>query len=328
LVVDLAQDVVARDRRVPAIDTAEYHDEIKSVAVASTRGVDIEQKIGFLEIWSDALGEDTGVKAAEDAYQVGRSLADIRVDRLAAEAVQRTVDLLASEVSCPSELPIVFDPLVVADFLNAIGKGLSGGAMSSGRSPFASQQGMSVAPPWLELVDDGISPLFRTAAVYDDEGLPRRRTSLVKAGVLSGVMHSTVTARAMSNGASTTGNARRGSYKTVPKASPHCLVLTPTATRDAVIASAGRALYIQQLAGAGAGIDPITGRVEVGGVGWLLDDGQNVGRLPVVPISTTLPTFLRSITAVGDDTYQAASLPTAGCTVMCGSELLRGVGLN
>src|SRR3954470_17794439 len=154
LVVGLAADVVSRDPRVPAIDTAEYHDEIKTVAVASTRGVDVEQQIGFLEIWSDALGESSDVTAAEDDYQVGRSLVDIRIDQLAAAAVQRTVDLLGPEVTCPSELPIVFDPLVVADLLNAIGKGLSGGAMSSGRSPFASQRGASIAPPWVELVDD------------------------------------------------------------------------------------------------------------------------------------------------------------------------------
>jgi predicted Zn-dependent protease len=79
---------------------------------------------------------------------------------------------------------------------------------------------------------------------------------------------------------------------------------------------------VQQLTGGGVGINPITGRVDVGGVGWLADEGENVGLLPVISISTTLSKFLRSILAIADDTHQAEAVPAAACTVLCSGELL------
>ncbi|HVQ86930.1 MAG TPA: TldD/PmbA family protein [Actinomycetes bacterium] len=322
LVVDLARRVVALDPRVPAIDTAGYYDEMKSVAVASTRGVSSMYQSGYLEIWSDALGEDRHGKAVDDAYQIERSPNDCNVEQIAANAVERTVNLLGRPVSPPDSVRVIFDPAVVADLLHAVGKGLSGGAISSGRSPFASKTGTTIAPPWLQLDDDGTSPLSSAAAAFDDEGLPRRRTRLVKDGVLVGAMHSTVTARAVGDGAAATGNARRSSHKSVPKAAPNCLVLQPTRTREDILSGGGRAIYIQQLTGAGAGINSVTGRIDVGGVGWLLEDGQNVGPISTVAISTSLPAFLQSIRAIGDDTYQSASAPAAVSTVECGSELL------
>lgn len=81
-------------------------------------------------------------------------------------------------------------------------------------------------------------------------------------------------------------------------------------------------MYIQQHAGGGAVINPVTGRVDVGGVGWLLRAGQVVGPVPTVAISTNLPAFLRSIVAIGDDSCQVPFTPTAASTVVCHSELI------
>jgi len=232
------------------------------------------------------------------------------------------VSLLGRAVSSPDNVPVILDPAVGADLLHAVGKGLSGGAISVGSTPFALKNGMVIAPHWLNLTDDGLSPLSSAAAAFDDEGLPRRRTRLVKDGVLVGALHSTVTANATGSGAASTGNARRANHKSVPQAAPNCLLLHPTTTRGDMMSNSGRAIYIQQLAGAGAGINSVTGRVNVGGVGWLLEDGENVGPISTVAVSTSLPAFLQSIVAVGDDVQQAASSPTAVGTVECNSELL------
>jgi len=197
-----------------------------------------------------------------------------------------------------------------------VGKGLSGGPVSSGRTPFAGRHGATVAASCVSLTDDGRSPDFLAAAMFDDEGVPRRVTQLIDQGVLVGAMHSSVTAKAASAAAGSTGNARRGSHKSVPRAAPNCLFLAPTTGLTELMSNLDEAVYIQQLSGSGAGINAVTGRVDVGGVGWLLRRGQVVGRVETVAISTTLPDLLGSVVAIGDDSYQVPFSPTAASTVV------------
>jgi predicted Zn-dependent protease len=81
-------------------------------------------------------------------------------------------------------------------------------------------------------------------------------------------------------------------------------------------------IYIQQLSGSGAGINPVTGRVNVGAVGALLRGGEPSGRVDAISVSTTLMNVLRSIEAVADDAYPVPFTPTAAATVLCTSGLL------
>lgn len=322
IVTDLARRVVSIDSRIKALDTVEYHDERRTVAVASTRGVEANQGVGFVELWADALGEDRGGRAGDNAYQFGRSIADFNVESLAAEAVGRTVRLLGPVVPRPLDVPVVLDPGVAAQLLTQVGKGLSGGPISSGRTPFAGRQGALVAAECVDLADHGTSPRFLGAASFDDEGVPRRRTHLIVRGVLVGALHSTVTARAARSTTGSTGSAHRSSHKSVPRAAPAALVLESTGSLAELTADLDEAVYIQQLSGAGAGINAVNGRIDVGGVAWLLRGGQIAGRVGTISISTDLSTLLRSVVAVGDDSYQAPFTPAAGSTVVCDGTML------
>lgn len=322
VIEELSRRVVSLDRRVSAIDTAEYRDEVKSVAVASTRGVGVYQRTGYVELWADALGEDAHGRGSDYAYQFARALGDCDIESLAATAVERTLRLLGPVTGYRSELPVVFDPSVVGDFLAAIGKGLSGGPVSSGRTPFADKEQATVGAACVHLVDDGRSPSSSGAATYDDEGVPRRTTQLIESGVLVGALHSTVTARAAGSQTASTGNARRATHKSVPRAAATCLVLEPTVSHADLMSGLDQAIYIQQLSGAGVGINAVTGRVDVGGVGWLSRNGQFAGRVNVVSMATDLLSFLSAIQSVGDDTAPSPFSPTLANTVLCGGKLV------
>ena len=60
-------------------------------------------------------------------------------------------------------------------------------------------------------------------------------------------------------------------------------------------------ICIQQLSGAGAGVSVRTGRISVGGIGYLTRDGEPAGRLATLPLAGTLPAFLAGIISVGED---------------------------
>ena len=240
------------------------------------------------------------------------------MEALAAQAVQRTVRLLGPPAPVVRDLPVVLDRNVVATLLAAVGRGCTGGALASGRSPFARSDGAAVAAPCVTLLDDGTAvdaplPPGRTTT----RGSPRRRTELITAGRLAGALHSTSSALGAGRGARSTGNARRSSHKHAPRVAPTSLRLVPTTSRERCWPASGDAVYVQQLAGAGTGISALTGRVDVGCVGWRVIDGAPAGRIPSTPLSTDLRALLRAVVEVADDAQQVLPTPVRAPTVLC-----------
>jgi PmbA protein len=312
LVTDLARRVTSLDRRVRRLDTAQWRDEHRRVAVVSTRGVSAAYESAFAELWCDALGDDEHGDATDYSYWWGRDPTAIDVEGLASEAVSRTVGLLGPAAPGHAVDTVVLDPDVTGLLLDALGRALTGGAMGNRRSPFAGRLGERVAADSIRLVDDGAFAGAPGGAPVDDEGVPRRRTPLVDGGVLVGAMHTTATAASISD-ATSTGNARRSSHKAAPRAAPTVLRLAPTGAREPV---AGDAAYLQQISGSVAGISAVTGRVSLGGVGFLMRDGEPAGRLPTVPIATSLQALLSELVSVDADARVVPDVPVLAPTLV------------
>jgi PmbA protein len=318
LVTRLVNAVSALDPRVRGIDTAEYADERREVVVVSTRGVRAQHERCRCELWVDALGEHPAGMATDTGYWSGLDAADADPEAVARDAVTRTVHLLGEPRPRTDGLPVLLDYVVVGELLAAVGRACTGGAIGSGRSPFAGRLGEPVGSEAVSLVDDGA----RFAGPHDDEGTGRRPTRLISSGVLTGVLHSAATASAMGDGSTSTGNARRVTYKSAPRAAPAGLLLEPTTGPGQLVADVGDAVYLQQLSGAGSGINPVTGRIDVGGVGWLLRDGEAAGRVATFSLTTDFGSLLRSVTHVADDARHVQDLPVRAGTVGCHPLLL------
>ncbi len=315
LVSDLARRATSLDPRIRRIDTAEWRDDHRRVAVCSTNGVAATYESAHAQLWCDAIGADDHGDANDFGYWWGRDPGEVDVQELAATAVRRTVRLLGPVAEVPTVDMVVLDPAVTSVLVAAVGRALTGGALGNGRSPFAGRHGEQVAAEHVGLVDDGLCTNAPGAAPFDDEGVPRRRTKLIDAGVLTGALHSSATA--VSNDlARSTGNARRANHKAAPRAAPTTLRLKDSANLPPTGDRVG--IYVQQLSGSGTGVSSVTGRVSVGGIGYVTRDGEPAGRLPTLPIATTLQAFLRQLVGVCQDAQVVPEHPVLAPTVLWG----------
>jgi len=320
-ITEVARRVVLADPLVRSIDTCELRDERSTTAIVSTTGVATVDDRAFVGAWCEAIGDDHSERAADVGYLFARCLPDLDADRLVDRTVKRTSRLLGNAAAPGPGLPIILDPVVVAHLFDAVGRALAGGPMSSGRSPFADGVGGAVAAPAVTLVDCGRAVSSPSGSRYDDEGVPRRDTVVIRDGVLTGALHSTVTAAAIGGGATSTGNARRLSYRSPPRAGPSALTLRPTLTHDELVTRFPDAVYIQQLSGSGSGINAVTGGVDVGGSGWIWRDGQPAGRFSDLALSTDLRRLLTSVIGVADDVDYVPWTSVLASTMVLGSEV-------
>lgn len=308
--VDLARLGCSLDSRVRAVDLASWREERAEVSVVSTRGVRARHGRRSVEVEIAVVGQDDDGSVTGWAGRRGDDACDVAA--LAAEAVAGATALLGPPHTPPAGLPLLLAPEVTATLLAALGRALTGPALN-GHGPFRGPPGTELAGPAVTLVDDGLSPLAAAAGPFDDEGLPRQVTGLLDRGRLAGELHSSATA----GPGDSTGNARRSSHRSPPVVAPTFLRLTPT---DDVVAADG--ILVRQLSGEGAGIRPVTGRIDVGGVAHLLRDGAPAGRLPLLPLSTTLGALWSAVVAVGRDGRAVPGSPVLAPTVMIRPGLL------
>ena len=174
------------------------------------------------------------------------------------------------------------------------------------------------------MVDDARLAIGPAVAPVDDEGVRTGRTPLVEGGALRGFPHNTSTAACTGNGARSTGNAGRGTYRTPPAVRPTNLYLVPGETRLAdLLTRAGRAVYVQDVTGLHSGANPVSGEFSVGATGIRVEDGAFKEPLREMTIASTLLDLLSGIVVVGDDlTFLGGSLGSP--TILVGEMTVGG----
>jgi PmbA protein len=277
-----------------------YGDAVSRVALASTAGVSAEYFRTDCWCVASAIAERDGDTQTGFSFRVAREPDELDWEAAAREAADRGARLLGATKPGTERLPVILDPWAAAAFLGVLASGLSAEEVQKGRSLLAGQIGEGVAAETVTLVDDGRLADGPASAPFDDEGVPTARTPLIDRGVLRGFLHNTVTARR--EGSASTGNASRPSYRGVPGVSPTNLLVEPGPDEpDALLARAGRAVYVQEVKGVHSGANPVSGEFSVGASGLRVEGGELGGPLREMTIASTLPEVLRGVEAVGSD---------------------------
>jgi PmbA protein len=162
--------------------------------------------------------------------------------------------------------------------------------------------GQRVAADRFSLWDDGLHPNGMATSPFDDEGVPRRKTTLVGDGFLRGYLHDTYTAAKEGGEIRSTGNASRGSYRGSPGVSPSNLVVSSGEGDLAdLLRRVGTGLYVVDITGLHSGANAVSGEFSVGAVGLLIDGGALAAPVREVTIASDLLSLLRNVSDLGAD---------------------------
>jgi PmbA protein len=300
LALDLEARTRAADPKVTQVESARYGDVVGQLAIASSKGVQGSFSVTHAWCVAVALATEDGQSQVGFAVDAARALDDLDPGPVAREAANRAVRMLGAAKPPTRTVPVVFDRMVAPSLVGVLLAGLSAEEVQKGRSLFADKLGQRVGAAGLRLVDDGHLVDGPGAAPFDGEGVPTRRTVLIDDGVLQCFLHNTATAAR--GKASSTGNARRASFKSTPGVSAHNLFLAPGELDQAgLIAQAGEGLLVQDVSGVHSGANPITGDFSVGVSGLLFRGGELAEPVREATVAAHLLDILQGIVAVGSD---------------------------
>ena len=288
------------DPRIRTVEEAVYSDSDAEVAIATSTGVTASYRETSAWCYSIAIAADGDDTQVGFDFDLARGLGGLDAHSLARRAANRALGVLGATKIPSAKMPVVFDPYTAGQFLGVLASALSAEAVQKGRSLFAGRVGDKVAAEGLSLVDDGRVPAAPGSAPWDGEGVPTRRTEVIRDGVLQSFLYDLTTAKR--EGRDSTGNASRSGFKSAPSPAPTNLAFeAPGGSRADVLARAGKALLVQDFHGVHSGANPVSGDFSVGVTGRILNGGELGAPVKEVTIALPMVDILSRIVAVADD---------------------------
>ncbi|MFH1137200.1 MAG: TldD/PmbA family protein [Pseudomonadota bacterium] len=309
-VLEMERVALAADSRVERVRTAEYREGSGAVWLANSLGL-VYSHAGT--VFSGTLT----VKAVEhDQAEMGgwgefsRKYKELDLRAIGREAALRAVMGLGGIKVKTYKGPVILENSVMASFIGVLAGSFPADGVRKGKSLLAGKLGEKIAAEEIDLADDGLWPGGIAASPADGEGVPRRRTALIKDGVLQGFLYDVTHARL--DGRESTGNAVRG-LKSPPGIGVTNLVLQPGKdSLEQLQARLGEGLLVADVLGVHTA-NPITGNFSLGCSGFWIKNGRILHPVKGMALAGNLLSLLTRTVALGSDArkFGAISVPSA-----------------
>jgi TldD protein len=289
---------------------ASYAEARREVAVANSDGLfsgddrtrvrigvqTVAQRDGTVETGAETLGAHRGFELLEDDP-----------GQIAEQAAAKALTLLDAVPAPSGSMPVVvgggFGGVL---FHEMTGHGLEADHIQKGASVYVGKLGERVAEPLLDAYDDGRLPGEWGSDAIDDEGRPTQKTQVIEGGRLTSYLYDQLTAER--DGAASTGNGRRESFRHLPIPRMTNTYIAPgDATPEAMIAEVENGFYAVSFGG--GQVDPATGDFVFGvSEGYLIEDGKVTSPCRGATLIGNCLEALAAIDAVGSDFFMKTGI--------------------
>ncbi len=205
------------------------------------------------------------------------------------ESARRTIARLEPRKLATRRAPVLFVPELARGLIGHFVAAIRGSSQYRQSSFLLDSVGQQIFPPDFSIAERPHLLKGTGSAPFDDEGVATHDRELVSAGVLTGYILSSYSARKL--GLQTTGNA----------GGSHNLLVAPNheGGAAAMLARLGTGLMVTELMG--QGVNTVTGDYSRGAAGFWVENGAIQFPVAEITIAGNLRDMFKGIAAVGDD---------------------------
>lgn len=212
----------------------------------------------------------------QDAQTVGRLAGARAVRRLGARPIRT------------GRYPVLFEANVAASLIGHLVSAISGGNLYRQSSFLLGAKDTQVFSDVVSIDEDPFVPRGLASSAFDNEGVQTRARRLVDAGVLTGYLLGSYSARKL--GMQSTGNA----------GGAHNLIVRDTGESfDALVRRMGTGLIVTELLG--HGVNTVTGDYSRGAAGFWVENGVIAHAVEEITVADNLREMFRRVQAIGND---------------------------
>lgn len=242
------------------------------------------------------IGEQEGEMQRDYGYSSCRAIEDLwSPERIADEAVTRTVSRLGARKIATTSVPVLFNADTATSLFGHLVSAISGGNLYRKSSFLLDSLGQQIFPEWLSIEEQALLPRGLASSPFDAEGVRTRDMAIIAAGNLQSYLLTTYSARKL--GMRSTGHA--GGIH-------NWQVSGQGQSQAELLKQMGTGLLITELMGQGVNI--VTGDYSRGAAGFWVENGEICYPVEEITIAGSLKEMFRNMVAVGSDWDERSSL--------------------
>ena len=298
---ELEEKIKSGDPRIVEVEGVEYSESTTSETIINSHGLKLSQKNNYFFIYGAALAKEGEQAKSGGDYRLGNDYSKLDIDELAKSIVSEAVNQLGGEACQSGVYKAVLAPSVVKALLGAYISSAVAEDVQKNSSLFVGKLGQKVASKCVTVED---KPLSKTvfARYFDDEGVATYNKPIIKNGVLQTYLYNLTTAA--KDGVNSTGNGQGAGSKVYT--GPWYIEMKPgKKSQEGLFQEVGNGVYITDVQGLHAGLNPRSGNFSLQSTGFLIKDGKKDRGLDIITVSGNLVTLFQDIVAVGNDSKES-----------------------
>lgn len=297
---DMSSEALSVSEKIVKIGYCQYQETAKQVKIINSKGLNLSRNYAYMVTFLGAVatdGKNTTVGFASDAHT---SFKGLETKRIVKESTESALGSLGAGSVVSGEYPVVFNKDVTTEILQAFSSIFSGESALRKLTILTDKVGTDVFGKNINIVDDPFCEFALVNYSFDDEGVPCKKKDIVKDGKFLGFFHSLKTAAALNT--EYTGNGFKPSVAGSVVPSPTNLYLAPGKhTEEELIASIDNGIYVTEVGGLHAGLNPISGSFNVQASGYMIENGKKTKPVTLFVISGNFYEMMNNVDMIANN---------------------------
>ena len=290
---------LATSDKIKKVGYCQYSETARKVQLKNSKGLDLAQSYSYISTFVGPLAAEADQTAVGWSSDITTDFSAIEVDRMVDEATKSALDQLGAGSIQTGKYPVVFKRDVASEILSAFSSVFLGDSALRRMTILTDKVGQKVFGENITICDDPFCPMALVKNSFDDEGVPCVTKNVVENGVFKGFMHTLKSANAL--GAKPTGNGFKAGGGAISSQPTNLYLQEGDLTKDEIIATVEDGIYLTDVGGLHAGLNPISGDFNVQGSGFVIKNGKIDRPITLFVVSGNFYEMMNNVELIGND---------------------------
>ena len=300
---ELEEKLRAYDKRIIEVGGVEYEESESKITLLNTKGLKLVQRSNYFVYLGQVIAKEGEQTKSGYDFFFDNDFSKLDIDKLANKIGKETVDQLGGEPCNSAVFKAILAPQVVRSLVNVLVGHCEAENVQKQSSLFIGKLGQKVLSKKITIED---RPLEKNvfARWFDDEGVATYNKPIFKNGVLQTYLYNLTTAA--KDGVKSTGNGYRSGGK-MDISSSYSVLKPGKKSLEELFKETGDGVYITEVSGLHAGLNPQSGNFSLQSTGYLIKNGKRDRGLDIITVSGNLLKVFNDVLEVGSDLESSPS---------------------
>ena len=286
------------DKRIVNVELT-YMERASKTRLINSHGINLAKEYSYMVFYAEALAVDGDQSAAKFEADVNTKFSELDADKVFDKLTENVINSLGAGFVQSGKYPVVLSRDVASSIISAFSSVFSGESAMRKMSILVDKVNQQVFGENITIINDPFTDKALFKESFDDEGVPCQTIEVVKNGVFTGFFHNLRSANFFKQ--APTGNGfRHGASTSVSPVNLH--VQEGNQTEDEIIATIENGIYITEVNGLHAGLNPISGNFNVQSSGYLIENGKKTKPVTLFVLSSNFYEMLNNVEAIANNT--------------------------